>query len=90
MKILKSMGLKNTILNRKTSDERNKQNDIENISSAYDLCSIWKTLKMLLSYQNSRRNCYKIYLKKQQGLKGGEENELNDELKLFLFCYFNS
>ena len=28
----------------------------------------------------------KIYLKKQQGLKGGEENELNDELKLLYFA----
>lgn len=52
---IKSMGLENTILNRKTTDERNQKNDIENISTAYDLCKIWKILKdsTFLSKENS-------------------------------------
>ena len=39
-----AMGLKNTKLNRKTKDERMKDTDIENITSAYDLCIMWKHL----------------------------------------------
>ncbi|MBE6062411.1 MAG: serine hydrolase [Clostridium butyricum] len=39
-----SLGLKNTRLNRKTSDERAVSNGIENITSAYDLSKMWKIL----------------------------------------------
>lgn len=39
-----SMGLKNTKLNRKTADERMKNSDIENTTSAYDLSRMWKHL----------------------------------------------
>ena len=42
--IIKDMGLKNTKLNRKTRDERNNKDTIENISTAYDLCSVWRHL----------------------------------------------
>ena len=38
------MGLKNTKLNRKTTDERDNHTDIENLTSAYDLNLIWKHL----------------------------------------------
>lgn len=41
---IKEMGLKDTILNRKTTDERHKKPTIENITSAYDLCYVWKLL----------------------------------------------
>ena len=41
---IKEMGLKNTILNRKTSDERQSKDGVENITSAYDLSKIWKHL----------------------------------------------
>lgn len=41
---ISSLGLKNTRLNRKTSDERAVSNGIENITSAYDLAKIWKKL----------------------------------------------
>ena len=41
---ISSLGLKNTILNRKTSDERAVSNGVENITSAYDLAKIWKIL----------------------------------------------
>lgn len=41
---IKGMGLKNTVLNRKTTDERNSKDEIENITSAYDLAQIWKHL----------------------------------------------
>jgi len=54
-KDIKEMGLKNTILNRKTSDERIPRVDIENITSAYDLSKIWKILceGSFLSKENS-------------------------------------
>ncbi|MCR4944487.1 MAG: class A beta-lactamase-related serine hydrolase [Clostridium sp.] len=41
---IKEMNLKNTFLNRKTSDERNSSYGIENITSAYDLGLLWKKL----------------------------------------------
>ena len=41
---IREMGLKKTVLNRKTSDERIENNDIENITTAYDLSIIWKNL----------------------------------------------
>jgi beta-lactamase class A len=52
---IKNMGLKNTILNRKTSDERTPITDVENITSPYDLSLIWKHLNnsTYLSEENS-------------------------------------
>ena len=41
---IKSMELKNTKLNRKTADERMLDVNIENMTSAYDLCMMWKHL----------------------------------------------
>ncbi|WP_300384040.1 serine hydrolase [Clostridium sp.] len=55
-KNLKEMGLNNTILKRKTTDERKDKNDIENITSAFDLSMIWKHLhnKTYLNDENSQ------------------------------------
>ena len=41
---IRSMGLKNTVLNRKTTDERNSKDEVENMTSAYDLALIWRHL----------------------------------------------
>lgn len=53
---LKEMGLNNTILNRRTTDERKDKGDIENITSAFDLSMIWKQLynKTYLNDENSQ------------------------------------
>ena len=53
---LKEMGLNDTILNRKTTDERKDKDDIENITSALDLAKIWKHLynKTYLNDENSQ------------------------------------
>lgn len=55
---LKEMSLNNTILNRKTIDERKDKDkdDIENITSAFDLAMIWKHLynKTYLNDENSQ------------------------------------
>lgn len=42
---IKEMGLENTTLNRKTSDERNPVYTVENLTSAADLSKIWKALR---------------------------------------------
>ena len=54
-KDIKAMGLENTILNRKTTDERTPKNNVENIASAYDLTKIWRILSeaSFLSKENS-------------------------------------
>ncbi|WP_297636986.1 serine hydrolase [uncultured Clostridium sp.] len=51
---IKEMGLKNTVLNRKTADERNEV-DTENYTSSKDLGLIWKHLynKTFLDEKNS-------------------------------------
>lgn len=41
---IKTLGLKNTSLNRKTSDERSSGKGIENVTTALDLSKIWKHL----------------------------------------------
>ncbi|MGG7143414.1 serine hydrolase [Clostridium nigeriense] len=41
---IKAMGLKNTVLNRKTTDERKSKDEVENMTSAYDLAQVWKNL----------------------------------------------
>ncbi|MFT8347600.1 serine hydrolase [Clostridium saccharoperbutylacetonicum] len=52
---IEAQGLKNTKLNRRTSDERAASNGIENITSALDLAKIWKHLfnSSFLSEKNS-------------------------------------
>lgn len=50
-----AQGLKNTQLNRKTSDERGESKNVENITSALDLSKIWNHLyeKRFLNEKNS-------------------------------------
>ncbi|MGL4572346.1 MAG: serine hydrolase [Clostridium sp.] len=49
------MGLKNTVLNRKTTDERKEKPKVENLTTARDLSRIWKVLydQTFLSKENS-------------------------------------
>lgn len=53
---IRNMGLKNTVLNRKTKDERNSKDEVENTTSAYDLAKIWKHLydATFLNKENSQ------------------------------------
>lgn len=52
---IKEMGLKNTRLNRKTTDERSNNSGVENITTASDLSKIWRHLynKTYLNEENS-------------------------------------
>lgn len=54
-KDIKGMGLENTVLNRKTTDEREQVNKVENITTSYDLSKVWKVLHnaTFLSRKNS-------------------------------------
>ncbi|MDP4091104.1 MAG: serine hydrolase [Bacillota bacterium] len=53
--VLRSMTLNNTVLNRKTIDERNTKGEIQNYSTSADLSSCWKMLykKTFLNEENS-------------------------------------
>lgn len=75
-----SMGLKNTKLNRKTTDERNKNTDIENITSAYDLSLIWKHLSngTFLSKENGQML---IDILRRQQIKNKLSLYIPDDLK---------
>lgn len=55
-KTIKELGMVNTELNRKTTDERNYEPTVENYTSAKDLCNLWKTLhnKTYLNPNNSQ------------------------------------
>ncbi|MEG1002632.1 serine hydrolase [Clostridium sp.] len=52
---IKEMGLKNTVLNRKTTDERKEKPKVENLTTARDLSRVWKVLydQTFLSKENS-------------------------------------
>lgn len=75
-----SMGLKNTRLNRKTADERAKSNGIENITSALDLCRIWKNLHNA-DFLNEKNSTMLIDILQRQQLKNKLALYIPDDLK---------
>lgn len=64
--IIELMGLKNTRLNRKTRDEKFNSNDIENLTSSYDLCMCWKNLYNHSFLNEEHSNKLIDILKRQQ------------------------
>lgn len=74
------MGLRNTKLNRKTTDERSNENDVENLTSAYDLNKIWRHLYKgtYLSMDNSQML---IDILRRQQIKNKLALYLADDLK---------
>ena len=76
-----TMGLKNTKLNRKTTDERNKNVEIENLTSAYDLCKMWKILtdESFLSKENGQML---IDILQRQQIKNKLALYIPDDLKI--------
>lgn len=64
--IIELMGLKNTRLNRKTRDEKFNSNDIENLTSSYDLCMCWKHLYNHSFLNEEHSNKLIDILKRQQ------------------------
>lgn len=77
---LKEMGLKNTTLNRKTTDERKHEDDIENITSAFDLSKIWKHLYNK-TYLNDENSQMLIDILTRQQIKNKLALYISDDLK---------
>jgi len=75
-----AQGLKNTKLNRKTSDERSASNGIENITSALDLARIWKHLYNS-SYLNEKNSTMLIDILQRQQMKNKLALYIPDDLK---------
>lgn len=79
-KSIEEMGLKNTILNRKTLDERNNNKDIENITTAGDLSKIWRHLYNG-SYLNKENSEMVIDILTRQQIKNKLALYISDDLK---------
>jgi beta-lactamase class A len=75
-----AQGLKNTKLNRKTSDERAANNCIENITSALDLSMIWKHLYNR-SFLNEKDSMMLIDVLQRQQMKNKLALYIPDDLK---------
>lgn len=78
---IKNMGLKNTTLNRKTSDERIPKSDIENITTSYDLSLIWKHLNNA-TYLNRDNSTMLIDILTRQQIKNKVALYIPDDLKM--------
>ena len=79
-KNIEEMGLKNTILNRKTNDERVKKSDIENITTAYDLSLIWRHLYKA-TYLTQENSTMLIDILRRQQIKNKLALYIPDDLK---------
>lgn len=77
---IKEMGIKDTILNRKTSDERIPRTDIENITTAYDLSKAWKILHDA-SYLSQEDSTMLIDILTRQQIKNKLALYIPDDLK---------
>lgn len=76
-----AMGLKNTRLNRKTSDERTAIIDVENITTAYDLSKIWKHLSNG-TFLNKDNGQMLIDILRRQQIKNKLALYIPDDLKI--------
>lgn len=77
---IEAMGLKNTTLNRKTNDERAKKNDIENITTAYDLSLIWRHLYKS-TYLTKENSTMLVDILRRQQIKNKLALYIPDDLK---------
>lgn len=73
------IGLKNTVLNRKTNDE-NTMVEIENITTAHDLCKIWKCLNNA-NYLNENNSTMLIDILTRQQKKNKLALYIQDDFK---------
>jgi beta-lactamase class A len=75
-----AMGLKNTKLNRKTSDERAASTGIENITSALDLSKVWKHLYNS-TFLNEKNSTMLVDILQRQQMKNKLALYIPDDLK---------
>ncbi|GKX66800.1 serine hydrolase [Inconstantimicrobium mannanitabidum] len=78
--VIKELKLTETVLNRKTSDERNVNSEVENITSAKDLSLIWKTLYNR-TYLNEKNSQMLIDILTRQQIKNKLALYIPDDLK---------
>lgn len=78
--VIKEMGLKNTVLNRKTTDERNGKIDVENITSARDLSRIWNHLYNA-TYLSAENSTMLVDILRRQQIKNKLALYIPDDLK---------
>lgn len=78
---IRTMGLKNTRLNRKTNDERTAITDVENITTAYDLSKIWKHLSNG-TFLNKDNGQMLIDILRRQQIKNKLALYIPDDLKI--------
>ncbi|SHK37789.1 beta-lactamase class A [Clostridium cavendishii DSM 21758] len=78
--IIKEMGLTNTVLNRKTTDERNVKPEVENLTSASDLARIWRHLYKT-TYLNEKNSTMLIDILSRQQIKNKLALYIPDDLK---------
>ena len=74
------MDLKIRNLKRKTCDERANKEPIENITTAYDLCYIWKTLYNA-TYLNKNNSTMLIDILRRQQIKNKLALYITEDLK---------
>lgn len=77
---IQAQGLKNTRLNRKTSDERSASDGIENITSALDLSKIWRQLYDA-TFLNKENSTMLIDILQRQQIKNKLALYIPDDLK---------
>lgn len=78
---IKEMNLKNTFLNRKTRDERNLIDNVENITSPYDLARLWKILYRG-EYLEKDNGIMIIDILRKQQIKNKMSLYIPDDLKI--------
>lgn len=78
--VIKDIGMKNTELNRKTRDERNNNEDVENYTSAKDLCRLWQCLYNA-EYLNKENSQMLIDILSRQQIKNKLALYIPDNLK---------
>lgn len=78
--VIAEMGLKNTKLNRKTADERGIIPNVENLTSSYDLCQIWKQLYNC-TYLDEKNSTMLIDILSRQQIKNKLALYIQDDLK---------
>ncbi|WP_143316062.1 serine hydrolase [Clostridium sp. HBUAS56017] len=77
---INKMGLRNTSLNRKTNDERNRKNNIENITTAYDLSTVWRHLYKG-TFLNKKNSTMLVDILRRQQIKNKLALYIPDDLK---------
>lgn len=78
--VIKELGMKNTELNRKTTDERSYSEKIENYTSAYDLSILWKHIYNA-TYLNKENSQMLIDILERQQIKNKLALYIPDNLK---------